>query len=409
MPTVLNGKRVVLGVTGSIAAYKAVDLASKLVQQEARIDVVMTAAATKFVGPISFQGITHRPVVTDLFSPTSELSMDHVALANRADVVVIAPATANLIAKLAHGLGDDALTATVLATRAPVVVAPAGDANMLANPATSAALETLRSRGFLVVGPVVGRLASGMTGAGRLEEPERIVGHIRALLGRDGDLKGTKVVVSAGGTREPIDPVRFVGNRSTGKMGHAVAEAARDRGAAVVLVSAASALPAPVGVRLIGCATALEMNDAVHREAADADLLVMAAAVGDFRPADPATEKIKRAGKDGLRLSLVANPDIVAEAQGSRLVKVAFAVETSALLENARAKLASKGVSMVVANDVTKPGVGFGCDTNQVTIVDVSGRAEELPMLDKFEVAQKVLDRALPLLQARKSAVIRSG
>jgi phosphopantothenoylcysteine decarboxylase/phosphopantothenate--cysteine ligase len=409
MPTVLSGKHVVVGVAGSIAAYKAVDLASKLVQQGAAVDVVMTAAATKFVGPISFQGITHRPVVTDLFSPASELSMDHVALANRADVVVIAPATANLIAKLAHGMGDDALTATVLATRAPVIVAPAGDANMLANPATLAAIETLRSRGFLVVGPAVGRLASGITGAGRLEEPERIVGHIRALLGRDGDLKGTKVVVSAGGTREPIDPVRFVGNRSTGKMGHAVAEAARDRGAAVVLVSAASALPAPVGVRLIGCATALEMKDAVHREAADADLLVMAAAVGDFRPEDAATEKIKRAGKDNLRLSLVANPDIVAEAKGSRLVKIAFAVETSSLLDNARAKLASKGVSLVVANDVTKPGVGFGYDTNQVTIVDASGRAEELPMMDKFEVAQKVLDRALPLLKARKPAANRGG
>jgi phosphopantothenoylcysteine decarboxylase/phosphopantothenate--cysteine ligase len=409
MPTVLDRKHVVLGVAGSIAAYKAVDLASKLVQQGAQVDVVMTDAAIRFVGPISFQGITHRPVVTDLFSPSSELSMDHVALAARADVVVIAPATANVIAKLAHGLGDDALTATVLATRAPVIVAPAGDANMLASPATLASLETLRSRGFVVVGPAVGRLASGTTGAGRLEEPERIVGHIRALLGRGGDYKGMKVVVSAGGTREPIDPVRFIGNRSTGKMGYAVAEAARDRGAAVTLVSAATALPAPVGVRLIECATALEMKDAVHREASDADLLVMAAAVGDFRPEAPAADKIKRAGKDALSLSLVANPDIVAEARGSRLVKIAFAVETSALLENARAKLASKGVSLVVANDVTRPGAGFGYDTNQVTIVDTGGRAEDLPIMDKFEVALKVLDRALPLLKARKPPAGRGG
>lgn len=402
MPTVLNGKHVVLGVCGSIAAYKAVDLGSKLVQQGAKVDVVMTDSATRFVGPISFQGITHRPVVTDLFSPTSELSMDHVALAQRADVVLIAPATANVIAKLAYGISDDALTATVLATRAPVMVAPAGDANMFASPATTANLETLRGRGVEVIGPVTGRLASGMVGAGRLEEPERIVGHLRALLGRGGDFAGTKVVVSAGGTREALDPVRFIGNRSSGKMGYAVAEAARDRGASVTLVSAATGLPSPVGVRVVEAATALEMHAAVLRESADADLLVMAAAVADFRPAAPASDKIKKGARETLQLSLVRNPDIVTEASGRSLVKIAFAAETSNLLENARAKLDSKGVSLVVANDITKPGVGFGYDTNQVAIVSGDGKLVELPMMDKFEVAQRVLDRALPLLKSRK-------
>jgi phosphopantothenoylcysteine decarboxylase/phosphopantothenate--cysteine ligase len=401
MPTVLNGKHVVLGVCGSIAAYKAVDLASKLVQLGAKVDVVMTDSATRFVGPISFQGITHRPVVTDLFSPTSELSMDHVALARRADVVLIAPATANVLAKLAYGISDDALTATVLATKAPVVIAPAGDANMFANAATAANLETLRSRGITVVGPATGRLASGMTGAGRLEDPSNIIGHLRALLGGEGDFAGTKVVVSAGGTREPLDPVRFIGNRSTGKMGYAVAEAARDRGARVTLVSAAAGLAAPIAVRVVETATALEMHDAVLKESADADLLVMAAAVADFRPESPASDKIKKGAREKLLLSMVRNPDIVATATGRRLVKIAFAVETSNLLENARAKLDSKGVSLVVANDVTKPGVGFGHDTNQVTIVSGDGKAEELPMMDKFEVAQIVLDRALPLLKAR--------
>lgn len=403
MPTVLSGKSIVFGVCGSIAAYKAVDLASKLVQLGARVDVIMTDRATSFVGPISFQGITHRPVVTDLFAPTSELSMDHVALARRADAVLIAPASANTIAKLAHGLCDDALGATVLATAAPVVLAPAGDANMFSNPVTVANLQLLRERGFTIVGPASGRLASGQIGLGRLESAEEILGRLRALLGRAGDLAGMKVVISAGGTREPLDPVRFLGNRSSGKMGYAVAEAARDRGATVALISAPTGLQPPAGVRLLPVQTALEMHDVVLEEASDADLLVMSAAVADFRPEAPAAEKIKRAGKDRLDLSLVRNPDVIAAAKGRRLVKIAFAVETSNLLENARAKLDAKKVALVVANDVTRPGVGFEHDTNQVTLIDVSGKAEDLPMMDKFEVAQRVLDRAVMMLAARRA------
>lgn len=402
MPTVLNGKSIVLGVCGSIAAYKAVNLASKLVQQGAEVDVIMTVSATRFVGPISFQGITHRPVVTDLFSPTSELSMDHVALARRADAVLIAPATTNTIAKLAFGLSDDALGATVLATTAPVIMAPAGDANMFANAATVANLAVLRERGFTIVGPAAGRLASGQIGLGRLESSEEILGRLRAILGKAGDLAGLKVVVSAGGTREPLDPVRYLGNRSSGKMGYAVAEAARDRGAEVVLVSAPTGLPAPVGVRLRPVHTAVEMHDAVLGEAESADLLVMSAAVADFRPETAASDKIKRSGKERLELSLVKNPDIIADARGPRLVKIAFAVETSNVLENARAKLEAKKVSLVVANDVTKPGVGFEYDTNQVTLVDRNGKSEDLPMMNKFEVAQRVLDRAIVLLRDRK-------
>ncbi|MBI4220564.1 MAG: bifunctional phosphopantothenoylcysteine decarboxylase/phosphopantothenate--cysteine ligase CoaBC [Chloroflexi bacterium] len=403
MPTVLHGKNVVLGVCGSIAAYKSVYIASKLVQLGASVDVVMTDGAIRFIGPISYQGITHRPVVTDLFSPSSELSMDHVALAQRANIVLVAPATANVIAKLTWGLADDALTATVLATRVPIVVAPAGDANMFSNPTTKANLETLRARGVHVIGPVVGRLASGMVGQGRLEEPERILGHVRMVLGKSGDFADTKVVVSAGGTQEPIDPVRFVGNRSSGKMGFAVAEAARDRGAAVTLITAPVTIAEPVGVKRVDVRTASEMRDAVLGASRDADLLVMSAAVADYRPEAPVSEKIKRRTGDRLKLELVRNPDIIAEASGPKLVKIAFAVETSNLLENARAKLDSKNVSLVIANDVTKPEVGFGTDTNQVTIVAPDGGVEEVPLMDKFEVAQRVLDRAAPLLRARKA------
>ncbi|MBI4305876.1 MAG: bifunctional phosphopantothenoylcysteine decarboxylase/phosphopantothenate--cysteine ligase CoaBC [Chloroflexi bacterium] len=403
MPTVLDGKHVVLGVCGSIAAYKSVDLASKLVQLGALVDVVMTDGATRFVGPISYQGITHRPVVTDLFSPSSELSMDHVALAQKADIVLIAPATANVVAKLACGLADDALTATVLATNAPIAIAPAGDANMFGNPVTKANLDTLRKRGVHVIGPVTGRLASGMVGEGRLEAPERIIGHVRMLIGKSGDLAGAKVVVSAGGTQEPIDPVRYVGNRSSGKMGFAIAEAARDRGAAVTLITSPVSIAEPVGVKRVDVRTALEMRDAVLAASKDADLLVMSAAVADFRPEAPVQEKIKRRAEERLELKLVRNPDIIAEASGRRLVKIAFAVETSNLLENARAKLDSKNVSLVVANDVTKPGVGFGTDTNQVTIVAPDGSVEEVPLMDKFGVAQRVLDRAATLLKTRKS------
>lgn len=399
MRTVLAGKTIVLGVTGSIAAYKAADLASRLVQAGATVQPVLTPSAARLISPLTFQAIAHHRVATDLFDPSSELSMDHVALASRADAVVVAPATANTVARLANGLADDAITATVLATDAPVLVAPAGDAHMFQKEVTRANLQKLRDLGFTVVGPMQGRLASGMTGTGRLEEPARLVEHIRVLLGASGDYAGRKVVVSAGGTQEPIDPVRIITNRSSGKMGFAMAEAARDRGARVVLVTAPTSLPDPVGVNTVHVRTSDEMREAILPECDDADLLVMAAAIADFRVKDPAGDKIKKDGSGALTLTLVPNEDWMPTAKGRRLIKVAFAAETSDLLSNARAKLAPKGASLVVANDVSREGIGFGADANAVTILDAEGGHEEVEVSSKFEVAQRILDRARPLLK----------
>ncbi len=399
MPTILDKKNVVLGVTGSIAAFKAADLASKLTQLGARVDVVLTTAAREFVGESTFAGLTHRPVTSGLYGAQADLGIDHVALARRADIVVIAPATANTIAKLARGVADDVLSATALATRAPVVIAPAMDAGMYEDAATQANVEILRDRGAHFAGPAVGRMASGEVGRGRMVEPSEVVGHMRLVLGRDGDLAGRVVIVSAGGTEEPLDPVRVFTNRSSGKMGYAVAEAARDRGANVTLVSAPTALPCPVGVDRVDVATAAEMAEAVLGACGEADLLVMAAAVSDYRPAGASDQKIKRSGSATLTVEMVENPDIVSEASGSRLVKIGFAAETQDVVANARAKLAAKGVALMVANDVTAEGSGFGTDTNAVTFVYPGRDPEPMPLMDKLDVANALLDRALPLLK----------
>jgi len=307
--TILDGKSIVLGVTGSIAAFKAVDLASKLTQAGASVDVVLTRSAQEFVGVATFTGLTHRPVSTGLYESNSELGIDHVALARRADLILIAPATANVMAKLAHGITDDVLTATILAGSQPLAIAPAMDADMYGAAATQANVATLKERGVHFIGPESGRLASGLVGNGRMTEVPDIIGHIRALLGRDGDMSGRRVVVSAGGTEEAIDPVRVLTNRSTGKMGYAIAEAARDRGAKVTLISAPSSLPRPACVTLLPVSTAIEMRDAVQTASADADLLVMAAAVSDYRPANPAGQKIKKTGEDPLSIDLTQNPE----------------------------------------------------------------------------------------------------
>ncbi len=309
MTTILDGKSIVLGVTGSIAAFKAVDLASKLTQAGASVDVVLTRSAQEFVGVATFTGLTHRPVSTGLYESNSELGIDHVALARRADLILIAPATANVMAKLAHGITDDVLTATILAGSQPLAIAPAMDADMYGAAATQANVATLKERGVHFIGPESGRLASGLVGNGRMTEVPDIIGHIRALLGRDGDMSGRRVVVSAGGTEEAIDPVRVLTNRSTGKMGYAIAEAARDRGAKVTLISAPSSLPRPACVTLLPVSTAIEMRDAVQTASADADLLVMAAAVSDYRPANPAGQKIKKTGEDPLSIDLTQNPE----------------------------------------------------------------------------------------------------
>jgi len=397
----LAGRRVVLGVTGGIAAYKTADLASKLTQQGALVDVILTESAARFVTPITFAALTHRPVSVGMFETGSEHNIGHIDLATRADAMLVAPATANTIAKLVLGIADNLLTATALATTAPLIVAPAMNANMYRHPATQENLQRLEARGVHIAGPASGRLASGLTGPGRMEEPETLIGHLRLVLGKKGDMAGRRVVVSAGGTREPLDPVRLLVNRSSGKMGFALAEAARDRGADVTLVSAPTTLGDPVGVHAVHVETALEMRDAVIDASREAGLLLMAAAVADFRPASPDADKIKRVGKAALTLELEQNPDIVTEASGERLVKVAFAAETGDAPGKARGKLAAKGVDLIVANDVSEPGSGFGSDTNRVTILGADGTAESLPLMDKLAVAHRVLDRALPLLHNR--------
>ncbi len=392
----VRDKTIVLGVTGSIAAYKAVELASKLTQEGARVDVVMTKAAQQFVTPLTFRTITGRPVASEMFDLASEFSIEHVALAERADLVVIAPATANVIAKLAAGIADDVLTCTVLDTKAPVIVAPAMHANMYQNRITQENIARLKERGFVFVGPGYGRLATGEVGPGRLAELDDILGTIRQVLGREGDLAGRRIVVSAGGTQELIDPVRHIGNRSSGKMGYAIAEAARDRGASVVLVSAPTALAPPAGVEVVQVQTALQMRDAVLKASAKADALLMAAAVSDYRPKAAARKKIKKE-VETLSLELVRNPDILAEARGD-LIRVGFAAESEDVVENARKKLEGKNLDLIVANDITASDSGFGADTNRVIIIDRQGKVESLPLLPKLEVAHRILDKVVALL-----------
>jgi len=393
----LANRNIVLGVTGSIACYKAVDLASKLVQAGALVDTILSYGAARFVAPLTFRSITHREVVTDTFDLRSEFSIEHVALAQRADIVVIAPATAHCIAKLVAGLADDALTTTVLATQAPVLVAPAMDAHMFDHPATQQNLTKLRQRGVVIAGPAAGRLASGLVGMGRLLETPQLLGYIAATLGRKGDLAGRTIVVSAGGTQEAIDPVRVITNHSSGKMGYALAEAARDRGAAVVLVAAPTSLPDPVLVRVVHVQTAQQMGEAVLREVAQADALIMAAAVADYRPTTPASQKIKKDAQE-LTVPLTKTLDILEAAEGN-FVKVGFSAESQDLVANAKAKLRRKALDLMVANDITDPESGFGVDTNRVTLIDRELRVEELPLLTKYEVSHRVLDRVRDLLR----------
>ena len=388
----LEGRHIALGVTGSISAYKAADLASKLRQAGATVEVVMTPAAAQFVTPLTFQSLTGRAVVLDMFAAAEAEA--HVEVARRADALVIAPASADCMANLASGRTPDMVTLTALATVAPVLVAPAMDSQMWAHPATQANVEILRARGVTFVGPAEGRLASGRTGAGRLAEPAAIVGALRALLGRaGGDLSGRHVVVSAGPTQEPIDPVRYVGNRSSGKMGFAIAEAARDRGARVTLVTGPVALETPPGIERRDVSTVAQMLAVLREVTAAADALVMSAAPADFRPENPATQKMKKTpGQESMRIDLAKNPDILASLPAGG-VRVGFAAETENLAENAVAKLASKRLAFIVANDVTAAGSGFGTETNQVTIFHDDGRVDALPLMSKYAVAHAILDR----------------
>jgi phosphopantothenoylcysteine decarboxylase/phosphopantothenate--cysteine ligase len=393
-------RTVVLGVTGSIGAYKAVDLASRFTQAGFRVDVVMTESAQKFVAPLTFRNLTGRPVVTNMWDLASEFSVEHVALAEAADVVLIAPCTANMIARMASGIADDMLTCTVLATSAPVVIAPAMNDNMWANKITQENVEKLKKRGFTLVGPACGRLASGKTGTGRLTSLDDIYAAVMKVLGRKGDLTGRHIVVTAGGTQEPVDPVRCLTNRSSGKMGYAVAEAARDRGASVTLVSAPTALPKPPGITNVDINTAEEMLRAVQQAVKGADALIMAAAVADFRPARASSKKIKRQDLSDLTLELEKTPDILAQVKGD-FIRVGFAAESNNIIANAKDKIARKSLDLIVANDITAPGCGFGTDTNRVSIIDAKGKVENLEMLPKRDVADKLLDRVTHLLKKR--------
>jgi phosphopantothenoylcysteine decarboxylase/phosphopantothenate--cysteine ligase len=396
-------RTVLLGVTGSIAAYKAVELASRLVQGGATLDVVMTDSATKFVTPLTFRSITHRPVVTDMFATPEEYDIEHIALAERADVVVVAPATANVMAKLAAGIADDMLCCTILATRAPVLLAPAMNVHMWENAITQENLARLRGRGFKIVEPGYGSQACGVEGKGRLADLEDILTAVRQILDRKSDLAGRSVVVTAGGTQEPIDPVRLICNRSSGKMGYALAEAARERGARVTLITAPTALPAPVGIEVVQIQTALQMREAVLKAVPQADILVMAAAVADYRPATAAKSKLKKEEFPLMQLELIRNPDIISEVKGN-LIKVGFAAESENVVQNATIKLKNKGLHLIVANDITEPGSGFGVDTDRVVLVDSRGKVKELPLLPKSEVAHKILDEVAVLLAVSAGA-----
>jgi len=391
-PLPLSGKHVALGVTGSISAFKAADLASKLRQAGATVEVVMTPAATQFVTPLTFQSLTGRPVVVDMFAAAEAEA--HVEVARRADVFVIAPATAGCLARLAHGMTSDMVTLTALATTAPILTAPAMDNQMWEHPATQENVTTLRNRGVEFVGPMEGRLASGRSGLGRLAEVPQVVGAVRMLIGqRSGDLAGRHIVVSAGGTQEPLDPVRYVGNRSTGKMGFAIAEAARDRGAHVTLVTGPVALETPYGIHRVDVNTVAEMLVALEQATADSDAIIMSAAPADYRPANPSAHKLKKSSDEGaLDIELVKNPDIIATLPAGG-VRVGFAAETRNLEEYARQKLPAKRLDFIVANDVSAAGSGFGTDTNQVTIFHSDGRHEELPMMTKYAVGLAILDR----------------
>jgi len=400
--------KIALGVTGGVAAYKAAELVRRLQQEKLDVQVVMTRSAQEFITPLTFAALTGKKVITEMFGaggaePANvESAIEHIAVAQRIDLLLVAPATADILAHFAQGIARDFLSTLYLATKAPIVVAPAMNVNMWEHPATQENLQKLRARGVHVVDPDEGYLACGMTGAGRLAATDAIVEKVRAVLGLRRDLEGQTVVVTAGPTREDLDPVRFLTNRSSGKMGYALAEAAVRRGAHVVLVSGPTDLPIPESVDWIPVRSTEEMRGAVRERASDANVVIMAAAVADYRPATAQSQKLKR-GDGGLTLELEPTPDILAELsrdpvqQSGRRVLVGFAAETDRLAENARGKLARKGTDMIVANDVTQEGAGFDTDTNIVTLFLRDGRELPLPKLSKFEVANHILDQVLEI------------
>lgn len=399
MTNPFTNKRILLGVTGSIAAYKAADLASKLTQAGALVDVVLTESATKFVSPLTFQSVTGRKAFTDADLWGGEGHVTHIGLGHAADLVLIAPVSANTLAKLAHGVGDNLLSVTVLASHCPLVLAPAMDVGMYSHPATQANVEILRQRGAEFIGPEEGHLASGLVGLGRFVEPARILGQMRYLLSRGGPLAGRKVVVTAGGTQEPIDPVRMITNRSSGKQGYAVAQAALDAGAEVVLISAPTALTAPAGAALVAVKTAAQMQAVVLNETGDAHALIMAAAVADFRPL-PAAQKLKK--ETGIpKIELEVTADILAAVSARKAetgfpkFTVGFAAESQDLLKNAKSKLERKRLDMIVANDILAEDAGFEVDNNRVVLLFADGHSQNLPVQEKAEIAEAILQQII--------------
>lgn len=400
----LKGKKIVLGVTGGIAVYKAVDLVSRLRKQGAEVRVIMTEHAQKFVTPLTFKEISGNKVATSMWESNQEFNVEHIALANWADAFLVAPATANILAKMACGVADDLLSTTLLAAQAPIIVCPAMNTGMYENPITQDNIKKLADFGVTVMPPAVGVLACGTSGAGRLPEPQQIVEFVSAFFAkREGDLRGLKVLVTAAGTREPIDPVRFVGNRSSGKMGYAVAQMAAERGAEVLLISGPSALAVPANVKAIKVETTNEMLEACLEAYDKVDIVIKAAAVADYRPRDVADQKIKKKTDDALTVVMDKNPDIL-KTLGSKKthqVLIGFAAETQNLLANASEKIIKKNLDMIVANDVTAAGAGFNTDTNIVKLLYPSGEVLALEQMPKVAVANVILDQALKLKEAR--------
>ncbi|WP_293838830.1 bifunctional phosphopantothenoylcysteine decarboxylase/phosphopantothenate--cysteine ligase CoaBC [uncultured Phascolarctobacterium sp.] len=402
----LQGKKIVLGVTGGIAVYKAVDLVSRLRKAGCEVRVVMTEHAQQFVTPLTFKEISGNAVATSMWNANQEFNVEHIALANWADAFLVAPATANILAKMACGIADDLLSTTLLAAQAPIVVCPAMNTGMYQNPATQENIAKLQERGVTVMPPAVGHLACGTSGPGRLPEPQQIVEFMSAFFaGREGDLRGLRVLVTAAGTREPIDPVRYVGNRSSGKMGYAVAQMAAERGADVLLISGPSALAAPPNVRVVNVETTNEMLEACLAAYGDVDIVIKAAAVADYRPRDVADQKIKKKTDDALTVVMDKNPDILKTlgAKKEQQVLVGFAAETQNLLANAREKVVKKNLDMIVANDVTAAGAGFNSDTNIVKFLFANGDVRELEQMPKVDVANKILDEAIRIRNKRQA------
>ena len=399
----LKGKSVVVGVCGGIAAYKVVEVVSRLKKLGAEVDVIMTANAQKFVTPLTFRSLSHRPVVTDMFSDPEYWEIKHVSLAQKADLFIIVPATANIIGKLASGIADDMLSTTVVATKAPVLIVPAMNHNMYANAVVQRNIRILKELGYIFMEPDTGRMAEGSSGKGRLPEPSAIVEKACSILRPEQDLEGIRMIVTAGPTRESIDPVRYISNHSSGKMGYAVARAAHERGADVLLVSGPVGIECPEGVKLVSTATAEEMCKAVLDNFGNCDVVVMAAAVADYRPAEVSETKIKK-NDDEMVLRLVRTPDILKKLgtiKGNRIL-VGFSAETDHLTDNAMKKLESKNLDMIVANDVTMEGAGFGTDTNIIKIIKRDGTVIDLPLMSKLEAAHRILDEVRGLAAGRE-------